>query len=1375
MKKSMKRILPKLALGIAVLASGFAVSAREATNVPQQTNSHVSVSLKTEAGDCVSPSAQFDLEINNVRARLLTGGDAWWNFSEARYEVPKTNPPGSGPSLNAIFAGAIWISGKDAGGNLKCAAQRYRQGGDDYWPGPLDNSGNVDKTTCTKYDRHFNVFKSEIDVLIGAYLESGSVSVPDDKIAANIKNWPGKGNPFLIQQGFNINTNLAPFRDVDGDGSYDPRKGDYPSVYPTNSDKCGESNAVGDQMVFSVFNDVGNIHTESNGQGIGVQVNSLAFAFQTTDEINNMTFYRYEIINKSPNDLFQTYVSQWVDADLGNFGNDRVGCDVARSLGYTYNATANDVDNGGVAGYGTQLPMTGIDFFEGPVDTGGNQLGLSSFVYFTNGADNSRTDPSSAAQYRNYQTCLWNDGTPFTEGGIAYNSSATQTCFIFPGNPAVATEWSECQPAVGALLPAGDRRFVQTSGPFTLTRNTPQYVTVGSVFVRPPGNGVGLCPDINTTLGPADDKAQALFDQCFKLLDGPDAPTLAIREMDKEIIINLVNLAASNNYGEKYDQPSAVIAALFPGGGVDTTFTFEGYKIFQLANARVSATDLDDPEKAKLVAQVDVKNGVTRIINYERDGVLGLDIPVLKVDGLDNGITYSYKVTDDLFASGVNQKLVNHKTYYFTAVAYAYNEYKKFDQNNPQAGGQLLPYLQGRGNFKVYSAIPHISDARNSGTSITTNWGEGLEVQRIEGQGNGGNEINLTPATIDAIINSGATAFSDTLTYVKGDDPIGFKVIDPIALKEAKFELRFVDTIGSDIGPSTSWMLLDLTNGDTVRSERKLDRPYEQVITATKSGERIDYGFSLTLGNPVPEHVIPAGNIFSNAPQSFVYDYISGSVEFENPLEQWLSFLADEGNTVPSNWIRSGTTYVNNADNPLTGVYDDNWYYTFPVTTPPGGGDPDSRFTDSTEVYEKVIGGTWAPYCLAANYASKTPGDGAPAYVYGPGFKWRNYTQSTPPQNTLDKVASVEIVITPDKSKWSKCVVFETGEDEGINEGSEIAPYAPPATIGKNARKGQLRMHLSKEFDANQNLVETPFDTGRSYFPGYAINVETGERLNIAFGESSDQGDQNGRDMLWNPTTADYGPVNDLPIFGGKHFIYVMSTKYDEGRAARDTLYKYYNGITGPLGTIPPQVAAVYRDLMWTSIPLLSRGYSFVDGYIPPMEARIHIRVEKPFERLRTVASGVDPLPRYQFSTVGLGPKEDQPEVAKNALDLIRAVPNPYLAYSYYESDQNSGKVKITNLPNECSVTIMALDGTIIRRLSRAISVDPATNRRIDISDGSTTDQVNLDNSLDWDLKNDKGLNVSSGMYLIHVEAPGLGERTIKWFGAIRPADTSNF
>ena len=49
-----------------------------------------------------------------------------------------------------------------------------------------------------------------------------------------------------------------------------------------------------------------------------------------------------------------------------------------------------------------------------------------------------------------------------------------------------------------------------------------------------------------------DDKCQALFDNCFKVIDGPNAPDLTIRELDQQLIIYLSNAAISNNYKEGY-------------------------------------------------------------------------------------------------------------------------------------------------------------------------------------------------------------------------------------------------------------------------------------------------------------------------------------------------------------------------------------------------------------------------------------------------------------------------------------------------------------------------------------------------------------------------------------------------------------------------------------------------------------------------------------------------------------------------------------------------------------------------------------------------------------------------------------------------------
>ena len=92
--------------------------------------------------------------------------------------------------------------------------------------------------------------------------------------------------------------------------------------------------------------------------------------------------------------------------------------------------------------------------------------------------------------------------------------------------------------------------------------------------------------------------------------------------------------------------------------------------------------------------------------------------------------------------------------------------------------------------------------------------------------------------------------------------------------------------------------------------------------------------------------------------------------------------------------------------------------------------------------------------------------------------------------------------------------------------------------------------------------------TGLSWFPGYAIDVETGERLNIFFGENSVyrgedasflglvEGDKEDYcyDMIYNPSNrlVGSGGVNSnaeialLQVAGGQHFIYVTRQKYDE-------------------------------------------------------------------------------------------------------------------------------------------------------------------------------------------------------------------------------------
>ena len=87
----------------------------------------------------------------------------------------------------------------------------------------------------------------------------------------------------------------------------------------------------GDQTYFWILNDKGNIHSESQGEPIGMEIRAQAFAFSTNDEVNNMQFYNYVLINQGTQTLTDTYFAQWVDCDLGGHVDDYVGVDVERA------------------------------------------------------------------------------------------------------------------------------------------------------------------------------------------------------------------------------------------------------------------------------------------------------------------------------------------------------------------------------------------------------------------------------------------------------------------------------------------------------------------------------------------------------------------------------------------------------------------------------------------------------------------------------------------------------------------------------------------------------------------------------------------------------------------------------------------------------------------------------------------------------------------------------------------------------------------------------------------------------------------------------------------------------------------------------------
>ena len=85
--------------------------------------------------------------------------------------------------------------------------------------------------------------------------------------------------------------------------------------------------------------------------------------------------------------------------------------------------------------------------------------------------------------------------------------------------------------------PPNDRRFVQSAGPFILKPGSVNNITVGVVWARATSGDPFASVEV---LMRADDKAQALFENCFKVLEAPHAPDMEIQELENEL--NYLNI-----------------------------------------------------------------------------------------------------------------------------------------------------------------------------------------------------------------------------------------------------------------------------------------------------------------------------------------------------------------------------------------------------------------------------------------------------------------------------------------------------------------------------------------------------------------------------------------------------------------------------------------------------------------------------------------------------------------------------------------------------------------------------------------------------------------------------------------------------------------
>jgi hypothetical protein len=388
---------------------------------------------------------------------------------------------------------------------------------------------------------------------------------------------------------------------------------------------------------------------------------------------------------------------------------------------------------------------------------------------------------------------------------------------------------------------------------------------------------------------------------------------------------------------------------------------------------------------------------------------------------------------------------------------------------------------------------------------------------------------------------------------------------------------------------------------------------------------------------------------------------------------------------------------------------------------------------DPDQAYEKLLNGGIAPARLVGYQNDFSP----LCYPRGPnGMSTAQVTQVRL-RSSISRLPSIKLVITSDKSQWTRCPVIEMGRDSLLNIG------------GNTARPGRLRQSTSVDKNGNQMSGK-----GMGWFPGYAIDMEKGVRLYMAFGENSFLGSDGGSDMIWNPSSRLVDNVGN-PIMGGQQPIYVFGYQINETVASGQGCPEYtpaadqdennwlYNKMVTNTAN---DFRDVYMNLCWIANPILADDQKVLSSNV-----EINVGINKEYtEFVATGKNGGRPM--YGWSMDDIATRVGSQDQLADALKLINVVPNPYYAYSAYERSRYDNRVRITNLPDVCTIRIYNLQGKLIKTYKKSA---PITFQ-------------------DWTLKNEAEIPVASGIYMIHVDVPNVGEALLKLFVGMRAPDFEN-
>ncbi len=281
-------------------------------------------------------------------------------------------------------------------------------------------------------------------------------------------------------------------------------------------------------------------------------------------------------------------------------------------------------------------------------------------------------------------------------------------------------------------------------------------------------------------------------------------------------------------------------------------------------------------------------------------------------------------------------------------------------------------------------------------------------------------------------------------------------------------------------------------------------------------------------------------------------------------------------------------------------------------------------------------------------------------------------------------------------------------------------------------------------------------------FQAWVVDEQHGEEYQVAVGFiESRKGSANhplgNPDGIWDPGTF-------IPDNG--EFLIIFDSPYDpDGNQIELTGGEFQTG-SGPV-TVYADLVRWYTDQPWfdLSIPDDAQGITdeqraiFESSFLSTMYLLGLARIDStswftPGD-VMTIPLDVYPYTEedvYQFSTLAGTTVTEEDERAR--WEKVNVYPNPLFGYNtlsnYYSNTPDEPFVTFTNLPEEVTIKIYSLSGTLLRTLSTEDKDSPTSP------------------FLRWDLENESELRVASGMYLAIVSNPTYGDKVLK-FAIIMP------